>query len=146
LGRQMTESLSLRCERTFLRDLCALTDARRIVAAADCRHCLSPPQHFLFHNKRKAHTHTHTRRREAPAALFAPAGMGLALFCGDRRTIAFYGHQPILSLTSLLSGCALHISDDFQQIRPRTMKVSCEQRFPSACTAPTMGIFQHERL
>jgi hypothetical protein len=59
--------------------------------------------------------------------------MGLALFCGDRRTIAFYGHQPILSLTSLLSGCALHISDDFQQIRPRTMKVSCEQRFPSAC-------------
>jgi hypothetical protein len=56
LGRQMTESLSLRCERAFLQDLCALTDARRTVAAADCRHCLS-------------HTHTHTTARGAGGSL-----------------------------------------------------------------------------
>lgn len=53
----MTESLSLFTPSgvSLSAGICALWRTW-IVAAADCRHCLSTPQHFLFHNKRKAHT------------------------------------------------------------------------------------------
>lgn len=100
----MTESLSLWVSRSIsrrrLRDLCALWRTRRIVAArliADIVFLLRSISYFTTQEK--------SRGAGGSLAMLPLEWASLSCAETDGRTIAFYGHQPILSLTSLLSGC-----------------------------------------
>jgi hypothetical protein len=98
-----------------------------------------------YFTTREKHTHGGERRRRLSLLPLEWASPRSLL---RRQTDHRFLRPPADLIThffALWLRVALHISDDFQRIRPRTMKVSCERRSPSACAAATMGIFQHER-